>query len=105
MYSASAAPLLRPILSDEAYPRQAAALCPTRLTLPTSPKEATQPLEPNKGASLGQHGRLKASPIRGLSPSRRSLRHVANEGGKLREALYICSVEKSEKERRAKLRS
>ena len=49
MYSASAAPLLRPILSDEAYPRQAAALCPTLLTFPTSPKDATQPLQRGKG--------------------------------------------------------
>ena len=92
MYSASAAPLLRPILSEEPDPRQPAALRPTLPTFPRPPKDATQPLEPSKGARLGQHGRVKASPIRGLGPSRRSLRRVANEGGELREALYIFSA-------------
>lgn len=90
MYSASAAPLLRPLLCGEADPRQPATRYPTLLTLPTSPKDATQPLEPSKGARLGQHGGFKASPIRGLGPSRRSLRRVANEEGELREVLYIC---------------
>ena len=97
MYSASAAPLLRPILSEEPDPRQPAALRPTLPTFPTSPKDATQPLEPIKGARLGQHGRFEASPIRGLSPSGRSLRRIANEGGELREALYICRAGKSGK--------
>lgn len=97
MYSASAAPLLRPIPSDEAYPRQAAALCPTRLTSPTSPKDATQPLERGKGTRLGQHGRGKASPTGRLSPSRRSLRCVANEGGKLRAPYIYMSCGKERK--------
>lgn len=92
MYSASAAPLLRPILSEEPDPRQPAALRPTLPTFPRPPKDATQPLEPSKGARLGQHGRVKTSPIRGLGPSRPSLRSVTNEGGELREALYICSA-------------
>lgn len=98
MYSASAAPLLRPILSEEPDPRQPAALRPTLPTFPRPPKDATQPLEPSKGARLGQHGRVKTSPIRGLGPSRRSLRHVANEGGELREALYICRAGRAEGE-------
>lgn len=98
MYSTSAASLLRPILSEEPDPRQPAALRPTLPNLPTSPKDATQPLERGKGARLGQHGRFKASPIRGLGPSRRSLRRVANEGGELREALYICSAGRAEGE-------
>lgn len=92
MYSASAAPLLRPILSEEPDPRQPAALRPTLPTFLTSPKDAAQPLEPSKGARLGQHGRFEASAIRWLGPSRRGLRRVANEGGELREALYICSA-------------
>jgi len=92
MYSAAAAPLLCPILSKEGYPRQPAALRPTLPTFHRPPKDAAQPLEPSKGARLGQHGRFKASPIRGLGPSRPSLRSVTNEGGELREALYICSA-------------
>lgn len=98
MYSESAAPLLCPILSKEGYPRQPAALRPTLPTFPRPPKDAAQPLEPSKGARLGQHGRFKASPIRGLGTSRRSLRSVANEGGELREALYICSAGRAEGE-------
>ena len=98
MYSESAAPLLCPILSKEGYPRQPAALRPTLPTFHRPPKDAAQPLEPSKGARLGQHGRFEASPTRGLGPSRRSLRHVANEGGELREALYICRAGRAEGE-------
>lgn len=93
--------LCRPLYSAPSYPtkptrgrllRYARHGCPSPRLLRTLP----QPLQRGAGARLEQQRGCKARSIRGLSPSRRSLRRVANEGGELRKPYIYVARERAE---------